>query len=77
MLQIVQYRKRCIGCNACVEALPFRWRISRKDGKSLLVGGRRKRDHFITEVGPDELEGNLRAAKNCPVRIIHVKELYG
>ena len=39
MVRIIQYRKLCNGCSACVELDPARWRISKSDGKSILVGG--------------------------------------
>ncbi|MCC6689552.1 MAG: 4Fe-4S binding protein, partial [Saprospiraceae bacterium] len=39
MVRIIQQRDKCIGCNACVEAAVYRWRLSRKDGKCTLVGG--------------------------------------
>ncbi len=43
MIQILFYRQKCIGCNACVEAAPERWRMSRKDGKCHLIGGTEKK----------------------------------
>ncbi len=39
MVRIFFQRAKCIGCNACVESNKNRWRISRADGKSTLVGG--------------------------------------
>ncbi|MCF8293242.1 MAG: ferredoxin [Chitinophagaceae bacterium] len=73
MIQITQQRAKCIGCNACVEAADYRWRVSRKDGKCTLVGGVEKRGFYIARVGDDELEDNMRAAQNCPVNIIRVE----
>ena len=35
MFRIIQQRAKCIGCNACVEAADYRWRISTKDGNLL------------------------------------------
>ena len=46
MIRIVQQREKCIGCNACVEAADYRWRISRKDGKCTLVGGKEKKGFY-------------------------------
>jgi len=75
MIRILQQRENCIGCNACVEIDPDRWRMSRKDGKSTLVGGELKRN-FYTVIAPDEeLENSQAAAKNCPVSIIQVQVL--
>jgi len=75
MLRIIQQRSKCIGCNACVEAAHTRWRISRKDGKCTLVGGIDKKGFFQVVVDEHELEENLRAAANCPVKIIQVLKI--
>jgi len=73
MVRITQYRIKCIGCNACVEAAAYRWRISRKDGKVTLVQGIEKKGVFSIRVTPDELDDNLRAAAHCPVNCIKVE----
>lgn len=70
--RIIQQRQKCIGCNACIEAAPNRWRISRNDGKCTLVGGVDKRGFHSTLVEEHEYEDNVKAAKNCPVHIIQV-----
>ncbi|MBN8681459.1 MAG: ferredoxin [Chitinophagales bacterium] len=73
MIRILQHREKCIGCHACVDAAPQRWRVSRRDGKCTLVGGVEKRGWFKALVEEEELESNLRAANNCPVKIIRVE----
>jgi ferredoxin len=73
VIRITQLRAKCIGCNACVEAAPFRWRISRRDGKCTLIGALDKKGFHTVVVGDDEMEENLAAARNCPVRIIRVE----
>ena len=75
MIRIIHYRAKCIGCNACVEAAAYRWRISRKDGKSVLLGAKEKKGIYITKVEDEELEDNLSAAKTCPVNIIKVEKV--
>lgn len=75
MIRIVQYRDKCIGCNACVEATYTRWVMSRKDGKSILIGGSRKKNLYSVVVGSEEYEENVKAARNCPVRIIQVEKI--
>lgn len=75
MVRITQYRCKCIGCNACVEADAFRWRMSRKDGKCTLVQGKEKKNIYTILVGDDEYESNRRAAANCPVNIIKVEKI--
>lgn len=72
MIRIIQQRDKCIGCNACVEAAYYRWRINRQDGKCTLVGSTEKRGFHSVLVDEHELEENLNAAKNCPVNIIQV-----
>lgn len=75
MVRVIQQRSRCIGCNACVEAAPDRWIVSKKDGKCILVGGIEKRGFYSVLVPDHELEENVLAAKNCPVTIIQVVQL--
>jgi ferredoxin len=74
VIRIIQYRSKCIGCNACVEAAPFRWRISKKDGRSTLIGGIEKKGIYSISTQDDELDANLLAAKNCPVNIIKIQQ---
>lgn len=75
MVRILHYRHKCIGCNACVEVNRQRWRMSRKDGKSTLIGGKEVKGIFRIETENEECELNLKAAKNCPVKIIKVEKL--
>ncbi len=75
MIRIIQQRIKCIGCNACVEAADYRWRLSTKDGKCTLVGGIEKRGFYSVMVHDHELEDNLKAAQNCPVNIIKIHEI--
>lgn len=75
MIRITQLRNKCIGCNACVEAFDSRWRMSRKDGKSILINGVKKKLTYSIIVGDDEYIKNIRAANNCPVKIINVRKL--
>ena len=75
MIVITLQREKCIGCNYCVEAAPYRWRMSKKDGKAVLLGGKDKRGFFTTRVNHVEFDDNLIAAERCPVKIIQVKEI--
>lgn len=75
MIRIVFQRDKCIGCNACTEAASYRWRLSRKDGKSNLIGGVKKKKFYINTVGDDEWETNKRASDNCPVKIIKLEKI--
>lgn len=75
MVRIIQQRDKCIGCNICVEFAKFRWRISRKDGRCTLIGGKEKRGFYIVLTGDDEYEVNSAAAKHCPVKIIKIEKV--
>lgn len=75
MIRITQQRIKCIGCNACVEAADYRWRISRKDGRCTLVGGVEKKGVFSVLVDDHEMEDNVLAANNCPVHIIRIQQV--
>lgn len=70
MISITYFRNKCIGCNGCVEADPSRWRVSKKDGKCNLIGGKDKRGIFTAQVGDEELQTLEAASKNCPAKII-------
>lgn len=73
MIRIIHLREKCIGCNACAELAPDRWKMSRKDGKAVLVDGVESNGIYMTLVGDDELKKNQLAAKMCPTNIIKVE----
>ena len=73
MIQVLMQRDKCIGCNACVEAAPNRWQISRVDGKSILIGSSEKKGIHRVVVGDHEKDAAQTAAATCPVRIIRVE----
>jgi ferredoxin len=75
MIQITQQRDKCIGCNYCVELAPERWRMSKKDGKSVLLEATNKKGFHTTTVHEIELADNEAAAAACPVKIIKIKRL--
>lgn len=75
MIQIAQHRHKCIGCNACVEVDPYRWRITKNDGKSVLVGSSEKKGWHLLTTGDDEMELAREAERVCPVNIIQVRKL--
>lgn len=72
MPKVIHFRKNCIGCNACVEIAYNRWRMSKKDGKSVLLGGIEKKGIFQANILMDEYNENIRAADACPVNVIQV-----
>ncbi|NNM94885.1 MAG: ferredoxin [Bacteroidia bacterium] len=75
MVRIIQYRKLCNGCNACVELDPARWRISKSDGKSILVGGA-ENNGFTTLLASDgEYELSKLAEQRCSLKVIRVHKV--
>jgi ferredoxin len=75
MVIITLQREKCIGCNYCVELAYDRWRMSKKDGKSNLLGSVNSKGFHTVKVGDEELDENMRAAEACPVKIIKVKQI--
>jgi ferredoxin len=48
--------------------------MDEKEGKSVLVGGTKKRDVYVAEAFDCDLEANQRAAQACPMRIIQINK---
>lgn len=72
MRKVFHYRNKCIGCFACVEIAGEQWRMSKKDGKSVLLNAVEKRGTWSVEVHDDEADLNRIAEKTCPVKAIKV-----
>ncbi|MDI9865307.1 ferredoxin [Flectobacillus sp. DC10W] len=72
MFKLIHYRKRCIGCNACVEIAYHRWRMSKKDGKAVLLGAIEKKGIYQVQLNEDELSENEQALEACPVKVIQI-----
>jgi ferredoxin len=72
MIRVLHRRSKCIGCASCEQAMPQRWRMSLKDGKSTLIGGTIHQGEYRLSAGNDESAGFLESAQNCPVKIIKV-----
>jgi ferredoxin len=76
MVIITLQRDKCIGCNYCAELAPEKFRMSKKDGKSVLLKSVDKKGfHTLKEPDHSFLDDCERAAKACPVNIISVKEI--
>ena len=73
MFKLIHYRNRCIGCNACVEISYQRWRMSKKDGKAVLLGSKDKKGFWAVAILEQDVEVNQKAAQACPVNIIQVR----
>lgn len=75
MVIITHFRKKCIGCNYCVEIAQEYWRMSKKDGKSVLLGAKDKKGIHTLRTDDGALELNQSAARACPVNVIQVREI--
>lgn len=76
MVIITLQRDKCIGCNYCVEQAPELFRMSRKDGKTVLLRSEDKKGfHTLKTPMYELLDPAERAAKACPVKIITVKDV--
>ncbi|MBM3412255.1 MAG: ferredoxin [Bacteroidetes bacterium] len=69
---VTQQREKCIGCNACVEVYPEKWRMSQKDGKATLVRAINKKGFYSTTFHAHEWKAFNLAAQHCPVKIINI-----
>jgi len=74
MVIITLQRKKCIGCNYCVEVAPQQFQMSQKDGKSILVNSYERKGFFtLKEADNAVFEQVEKAADLCPSKIISVK----
>ncbi len=74
MIIITLQRKKCIGCNYCVEVAPEYFRMSHKDGKTNLLKSYERKGFFtVKEPNMNALESLEKAAEMCPVKIIDVR----
>jgi ferredoxin len=70
--KIIQYRNKCIGCCICAEMQPQFWKMSKKDGKAVLLHSENKNSIFILKIPATEKDLSLTVADACPVKIIKV-----
>ncbi len=74
MLIITLQRAKCIGCNYCQELAPEQYRMSKKDGKAVLLNARERNGFHTVKLHDDSLtEVNFKAEEACPAKIIKVK----
>ena len=76
MVIVTLQREKCIGCNYCAEFAPEYFRMSKKDGKSVLLKSVEKKGfHTLKTPIEDANEPCEKAAKAGPVKIISVKSI--
>ena len=76
MVVITLQRKKCIGCNYCVELAPGQFQMSKKDGKTVLLNSAEKKGFYTLKSADESIfEESENAKKACPVHIIDVKKV--
>lgn len=73
MLIVTLQRDKCIGCNYCEELCPGLFRMSKKDGKSVLLNSIDRKGFHTARPNIEHHEGAENAKSACPVKIISVK----
>ena len=72
MPKIIFYRDNCIGCSVCQEMQPDLWRMSKKDGKAVLLQSTQKKKIYQLEVHDGFLQLTSQVAEACPARVIKI-----
>lgn len=70
MANIIHYRNKCIGCGICYEMQPELWRMSKKDGKAVLLHAEQKKTVHVLPVSQSQYVETVAVAQACPVNII-------
>ena len=73
MLVVTLQRDKCIGCNYCEELCPSLFKMSKKDGKSVLLKSTDRKGFHTIRTTPEFHEATENAKEACPVKIISVK----
>lgn len=74
MLIITLQRVKCIGCNFCQEVAPENFRMSKKDGKAVLLNSNDRKGFYTVKLFDESsYEASLKAQEGCPAKIIQVK----
>lgn len=77
--KIVYDIEGCIGVFSCVAANEKHWKFGEGDltGKAELIGGKEdeKTGFLELEIGEEDLEANMEAARVCPPNVIHIFNL--
>ena len=74
MISITLQRNKCIGCNYCYELSPEFFRMSKKDGKSVLLNGVEKRGFYTVRTQDIHKPIAQQCEEVCPVNIIKVHD---
>jgi ferredoxin len=72
MPKIIFYRDKCIGCSICREMQPELWRMSKKDGKAVLLHAVEKKQIHQLELPPIFMDRSKEVMEACPARVIKI-----
>ncbi|WGH26183.1 MAG: ferredoxin [Candidatus Shikimatogenerans bostrichidophilus] len=73
MITIVFFRYKCIGCGNCELVCPLFFKITKLDGKSILINSIKKKNNYILKNIDNYFLKLLNKASNiCPVKIIKI-----
>ena len=72
MPKVIFYRNNCIGCSICQEIQPAIWRMSKKDGKAVLLNSIEKKKIHQLEIHPSLVEASKEVINACPARVIKI-----
>lgn len=75
MITVTLQRQKCIGCNYCQELCSELFRMSKKDGKSVLLNAVDKKGFTTVRVNDILYDAATAAAKACPVHIITITKI--
>lgn len=71
-MKVIYHRGNCIGCSICQEMQPELWRMSKKDGKAVLLQSIQKKKVFQLEIPVIFLQQTKEVIEACPARVIKV-----
>lgn len=75
MITVTLQRQKCIGCNYCQELCPDLFRMSKKDGKAVLLKATDKKGFASVRANELLFEAAVQSSKACPIHIISVREV--
>jgi ferredoxin len=70
MPKIIHYPRKCIGCGICQQMQPDVWRISKTNGKAVLLQARVKNGVQQLMIHPSLKPLSEQVARACPANII-------
>jgi ferredoxin len=70
MPKIIHYPDKCIGCGICQEMQPDIWRMSKTNGKAVLLHATVKKGVQQLMIHASLQSLSQQVAKACPARII-------